>query len=140
MEGGNMAPETQEIQAREKQEIKSTSEPTTTGPVFSPATDIFEDENALTLVADMPGVPKENLQIDLHEDVLTITGVPVVSMPQEENLLLQEFEIGKYNRRFTLADTIDREKIEAKITNGVLRLTLPKAGPAKPRKIQVTEG
>lgn len=133
-----MATETQEIQPREKQEVKSTSEQTTTGPVFSPAVDIFEDENALTLVADMPGVPKENLQIDLHEDVLTISGVPVVSMPQEENLLLQEFEIGKYIRRFTLADTIDQGKIEAKLTNGVLRLTLPKAGPAKPRKIQVT--
>ena len=135
-----MAPETQEMLTREKQEIKSTSEQTTAGPVFSPAADIFEDENALTLVADMPGVPKENLQIDLHEDVLTITGTPVVSLPPEENVLLQEFEIGKYVRRFTLADTIDQEKIEARITNGVLRLTLPKAGPAKPRRIQVKEG
>ena len=135
-----MASVTQEIQPKEKHEVTSTSEPTTTGPVFSPAADIFEDENALTLVADMPGVPKENLQIDLHEDVLTITGTPVVSLPREENPLLQEFEIGKYIRRFTLADTIDQEKIEAKITNGVLRLTLPKSGPAKPRKIQVTEG
>jgi HSP20 family protein len=135
-----MAPATQEIQPKEKQEVTQTSEPTTTGPVFSPSVDIFEDEQAITLVADMPGVPKENLHIDLHEDVLTITGTPVVSIPQEENLLLQEFEIGKYLRRFTLADTIDQERIEAKITNGVLRLTLPKAGPAKPRRIQVLEG
>ena len=135
-----MSPETQEIQAREKQEIKSTSEQTTTGPVFSPTVDIFENEHALTLIADMPGVPKENLHIDLREDVLTITGVPIVSMPEEETVILQEFEIGKYIRQFTLADTIDQENIEAKLTNGVLRLTLPKAGPSKPRKIEVREG
>lgn len=135
-----MATETQEIQARDKQEVKGSSEPTTAGPVFSPAVDIFEDENAVTLVADMPGVPKETLNIDLHDDVLTITGVPGVGVPEGEQGLLQEFEIGKYLRKFTLADAIDQGRIEAKIANGVLRLTLPKAAPAKPRRIQVTEG
>ncbi len=135
-----MVADTQSIQAREKQEVVSTSEQTTAGPVFSPTVDIFEDENALTLIADMPGVSKDNLQIDLREDVLTITGVPVVSIPQEEIMIVQEFEIGKYFRQFNLASTIDQDKIEAKLTNGVLRLTLPKVGPAKPRKIQVVEG
>ncbi len=135
-----MASETQEIQAREKQEIKTPSEQTTTGPVFSPTVDIFEDDQALTLVADMPGVPKENLTIDLRDDVLTITGAPSVSMPQEETLILQEFEIGKYFRQFTLSEMINQEQIEAKISNGVLRLTLPKVGPAQPKKIRIEEG
>ena len=135
-----MATETQEMQAREKHEVKSSSEQTTAGPVFSPTVDIFENEEVLTLVADMPGVPKENLTIDLRDDVLTVTGVPSVSMPKEETMILQEFEIGKYFRNFTLSDVIDQGKIEAKLTNGVLRLTLPKVGPAKPKKIQVTEG
>ena len=135
-----MASETQEIQAREKQEIKTPSEQTTTGPVFSPTVDIFEDDQALTLVADMPGVPKENLTIDLRDDVLTITGAPSVSMPPEETLILQEFEIGKYFRQFTLSEMINQEQIEAKIYNGVLRLTLPKVGPAQPKKIRIEEG
>ncbi|MDT7043366.1 Hsp20/alpha crystallin family protein [Candidatus Nitronereus thalassa] len=135
-----MTLDTQEIQAREKQAIKTPSEPTTTGPVFSPSVDIFEDDQVLTLVADMPGVPKENLTIDLRDDVLTVTGSPSVSMPNEETLILQEFEIGKYFRQFTLSEVINQEKIEAKLSNGVLRLILPKVGPAQPKKIQVKEG
>jgi HSP20 family molecular chaperone IbpA len=135
-----MATETQEMQAREKQEVQSSSEQTTAGLVFSPTVDIFEDEQALILVADMPGVPKENLTIDLRDDVLTVTGVPSVSTPKDDTIILQEFEIGKYFRQFTLSEVIDQGKIEAKLTNGVLRLTLPKVGPAQPRKIQVKEG
>ena len=135
-----MVSETQNIQAQEKQEIQSTSEHTTTGPVFNPTVDIFEDEKALTLIADMPGVSKENLQIDLRDNVLTIAGTPGVSSTTHEGIILQEFEIGRYIRQFTLAETINKEKIEAKLSNGVLRLTLPKAGPAMPKKIQVTEG
>jgi HSP20 family protein len=135
-----MTLETQDIQAREKQAIKTPSEPTMTGPVFSPSVDIFEDDQALTLVADMPGVPKENLTIDLRDDVLTVTGIPSVSMPTEETLILREFEIGKYLRQFTLSEVVNQEKIEAKLSNGVLRLTLPKVGPAQPKKIRVEEG
>ena len=135
-----MASESQEIQARDKQEIKTSSEQTTTGPVFSPSVDIFEDDQALTLVADMPGVPKENLSIDLRDDVLTVRGTPSVAIPMEETLIQQEFEIGKYFRQFTLSDVINQEKIEAKLSNGVLRLTLPKVGPAQPKKILVEEG
>lgn len=134
-----MATEAQEMKVQEKHAVKSSSEQTTTGLVFSPTVDIFEDEKALTLVADMPGVPKENLTIDLRDDVLTITGAPSVSIPKEEPFILQEFEIGKYFRQFTLSEVVDQGKIEAKLTNGILRLTLPKVGPAQPRKIQVHE-
>ena len=77
-----MTTQTQEIQARDKQEVKATSEQTTPGRVFTPLVDIFEDDEALTIVADMPGVPSENVSIDLQEDVLTLTGIPSVVTPE----------------------------------------------------------
>jgi HSP20 family molecular chaperone IbpA len=108
--------------------------------VFSPNVDIFEDDQALTIVADMPGVPSENVSIDLRNDVLSLTGVPSVSVPDKEEFVLQEYETGKYFRQFNLSEVIDQEHIQAKLNNGVLRVTLPKVGPAKPRKIEITGG
>lgn len=135
-----MTTQTQEIQAKDKQEVKSVTEQTTPGPVFSPVVDIFEDDQALTIVADMPGVPSENVTIDLQNDILTLTGIPSVSVPEKEESILQEFETGKYFRQFTLSEVIDQAKIKASLNQGVLRVTLPKVGPAQPRKIQITEG
>lgn len=135
-----MTTQTQEIQARDKQEVKGASEQTTPGRVFSPLVDIFEDDEALTIVADMPGVPSENVSIDLREDVLTLTGTPSVVLPEKEEFVLQEFETGKYFRQFRLSEVIDQANVKAKLDQGVLRVTLPKVGPAKPRKVQITEG
>ncbi len=135
-----MATQTQDIQARDKREVKTATEQTIPGRVFSPNVDIFEDDQALTIVADMPGVPSENVSIDLRNDVLSLTGVPSVSVPEKEGYVLQEYDTGKYFRQFTLSEVIDQEHIQAKLNNGVLRVTLPKIGPAKPRKIEITEG
>ena len=135
-----MTTQTQDIQAKDKQEVKSATEQTTPGPVFSPVVDIFEDDQALTIVADMPGVPSENVSIDLQNDVLTLTGIPSVSVPEKEESLMQEFETGKYFRQFTLSEVIDQAHIKATLNQGVLRVILPKVGPAKPRKVQITEG
>ncbi len=135
-----MTTQTQEIQAKDKQAVKSATEQTTPGPVFSPVVDIFEDDQALTIVADMPGVPSENVNIDLQNDILTLTGNPSVSVPEKEESILQEFETGKYFRQFTLSEVIDQAKIKASLNQGVLRVNLPKVGPAQPRKIQITEG
>lgn len=134
-----MAVATQDIQTRDKQEVQSKAEQTTPGRVFSPLVDIFEDDQALTIVADMPGVHSDNVRIDLQEDILTLTGVPSLSAPDNEEFVLQEFEIGKYFRQFTLSEVIDQANIKANLNNGVLRVTLPKIGPAKPRKVQITE-
>jgi HSP20 family molecular chaperone IbpA len=87
----------------------------------------------------MPGVHSDNVSFDLQEDVLTLTGVPSLSAPDNEEFVLQEFEIGKYFRQFTLSEVIDQANIKANLNNGVLRVTLPKIGPAKPRKVQITE-
>jgi HSP20 family protein len=135
-----MTTQTQEIQARDKQEVNAASEQTTPGRVFSPLVDIFEDDQALTIVADMPGVPSENVSIDLREDVLTLTGTPTLSIPEKEEFVLQEFETGKYFRQFRLSEVIDQANVKANLDQGVLRVTLPKIGPAKPRKITITEG
>lgn len=134
-----MAVATQDIQARDKQELQSTSEQTTPGRVFSPLVDIFEDDQTLTIIADMPGVPSDNVSIDLQEDILTLTGIPSLSVPDNEEIVVQEFETGKYFRQFTLSEIIDQANIKASINHGVLRVTLPKIGPAKPRKVQITE-
>ena len=135
-----MTTQTQEIQARDKREMKSDSELTTPGRVYTPSVDIFEDDQALTIVADMPGVPSENVTIDLRNDVLSLTGVPSVSVPEQEEYILREYDTGKYFRQFTLSEVIDQANIQANLSNGVLRVTLPKVGPAKPRRIEITEG
>ena len=135
-----MTTQTQDIQARDKREVKADREQTTPGRVYSPNVDIFEDDQALTIVADMPGVPSENVTIDLRDDVLSLSGVPSVSVPEQEEYLLREYDTGKYFRQFTLSEVIDQANINANLSNGVLRVTLPKVGPAKPRRIEITEG
>lgn len=127
-----------EIKAREKKEVAGKAEQTKPGPVFTPSVDIFETETALTVLADLPGVTQANLDIDLHEDVLSIVGHIEEDREPGENVLLKEYETGQYIRKFTLSEVIDQEKIRAELMDGVLRLTLPKVEKAKPRKIQVT--
>lgn len=132
--------ETKELQVKEKQEVAAPAEQTRPGLVFTPSVDIFESDHEITLLADMPGVSSDNVNIDLHEGVLTISGDVAPWENAEEADLLAEFEIGKYYRQFTLSEIVDQEKIEAKLENGVLRLKLPKAEKAVPRKIAVTAG
>ncbi len=90
--------------------------------------------------ADMPGVAADGVNIELRDGVLTLDGdVKPWEGPDESDVLV-EFEIGKYYRQFTLSDAIDQNKIDAKLEDGVLRLTLPKAQKAVPRQITVTAG
>ncbi len=132
--------ESKELQVKEKQEITTPAEQTTPGLVFTPAVDIFETDREITLLADLPGVAADDVKIDLHEGVLTLSGYVKPWEGANESDILTEFEIGKYFRQFTLSEVIDQDNIEARIENGVLRLTLPKAEKAIPRKITVTAG
>jgi HSP20 family protein len=128
-----------DLQAKEKVELQTAAESTRDVPSFVPAVDIYESPEAITLVADMPGVGPENVLIDVHDNQLTLRGT--VSMEGEkERLLLQEYGVGDYVREFTLGKAIDQSKIEATMKNGVLTLTLPKAEAIKPRKINVVTG
>lgn len=132
--------ESKELQAKAKQAVASSAELTQSGIVFTPDVDIFENERQIILLADMPGVAPEDVQIDLNENVLAISGgVKPIEGADEADVLI-EFEIGRYYRQFTLSDVIDQSKIAAKLEEGVLRLTLPKAEKAIPRQIAVTAG
>jgi HSP20 family protein len=115
-------------------------EQTRPGPVHTPAVDIFEHETAITVLADMPGVKAQDLEIDLRENVLTLTGR--VSSPEaaERPYVLQEYAPGTFFRQFTLGSAIEQSKIDAKLIDGVLRLELPKAERARPRQIAVRTG
>lgn len=125
-----------DLQVQEKQELQTKSESTRNVPIFVPAVDIFESANELTLLADMPGVPIENVDIDLDNDQLTIKGT-AAGVQEEGTVLLREYSVGDYYRQFTLSNVIDRERIQASMKDGVLKVVLPKAEAAKPRKIEV---
>jgi HSP20 family protein len=128
---------TQGLQARGNRDIATTTEGTRPGVLLTPPVDIFEEPNAITVVADMPGVKPEWLQIGLHEGVLTITGHAKSTDEVNEVGILQEYRTGTYQRSFSLSEAIDQSKIQAMLKHGVLRLRLPKAEQAKPRQITI---
>lgn len=129
--------DSKDIKVREKQELTTPAEQTTPGMVFTPQVDIFETEKEITLLADIPGVKSDRLNIDLRDNVLTITAdIESVPAAGEEEVLI-EYETGRFYRQFTLSEVIDQNKIDAKLGDGVLRLTLPKVEKATPRKIAI---
>ena len=132
--------QSKELKVREKQEVTSPAEQTTPGLVFTPAVDIFETEKEITLLADMPGVKADDLTIDLRDNTLTLSAdIASIDASDEENILM-EYETGRYYRQFTLGEMINQENIDAKLNDGVLRLTLPKVEKATPKKISVKTG
>ena len=132
--------ETKELQAKGKVEAAAPAEQIKPGTVFTPNVDIFETEKEIIMLADIPGVKASDLNIDLRDDTLTFSGEvkPHVHPGQED--ILVEYQIGSYYRQFTLAQVIDQSRIVAELSNGVLRLTLPKAEKAIPRQITIKAG
>ena len=130
----------QELKVREKQAFETPAEQTKPGPVFTPSVDIFETEKAITLLADMPGVKAGDLMVDLRDDTLTLAGEVSESVKPTGEKVLEEYQTGRYYRQFSLSEVIDQEKIDAKLSDGVLRLTLPKVEKATPRRIAVQAG
>jgi HSP20 family molecular chaperone IbpA len=132
-----MPQEVMEAQKKEQEESKSPAEQTRAVKVFVPRADIYETQEQLLVLADMPGVREEGLDITLEQNILTIYGR--VEQPQLEGFTLtySEYGVGDYRRIFTLSNEIDREGIQATIKNGVLKLILPKSKKAMPRKIAV---
>jgi HSP20 family protein len=104
---------------------------------FVPRVDIYETKDALVLIADMPGVDEKSVDVELEKNILTITGCVNIDEAKDKTIVYSEYEIGDYERTFTLSDEIDREKICATVKNGVLRLELPKAEKVKPKKIAI---
>jgi len=126
-----------ELQSPESKSVPRSPEQTRPGPVYSPAVDIFEHESAITVLADLPGVQAQDLDIDLRENVLTLTGRVTPPEAEGHSPVLREYEPGTFFRRFTLGSTIEQSRIDAKLADGVLRLELPKAEKARPRQIAV---
>ena len=112
-------------------------EATHPGPIQPPAVDIFEDSDCISLLADMPGVKAQDLKIDLRDGVLTLNARVTPAESSNTSSVLCEFVPGTYFRQFTLSESIDQAKIDAKLADGVLRLDLPKLERAKPRQIRV---
>jgi len=126
-----------DVQETENAGVPTVPEQTRPGPVYSPSVDIFENDNAITVLADMPGVKAEDLEIDLRESILTLTGRVVAPDSSKESDVLREYQTGTFFRQFTLSETIDQTNIDAKLADGVLRLELPKVEKARPRQITV---
>jgi HSP20 family molecular chaperone IbpA len=132
--------DSKEIKVKGKQEVTTPAEQTTPGLVFTPQVDIFETEKDITLLADVPGVKPDKVNIDLRENILTITAdIEPVEGSDEEDVVV-EYETGRFYRQFTLSEVIDQSKIDAKLAEGVLRLSLPKVEKAAPRKIAIKTG
>jgi len=125
-----------EMAPRQKQEI-SGAETTRPGRVFEPEVDIFESEDAIVVLADMPGVDPGGLDVDLRDNLLTITGTVRLEQKDDERVLAREFEAGSFYRQFRLSNAVDQGRIDAALDAGVLRLTLPKAETHKPRKVEI---
>ena len=129
-----------DTQMKGKKEVRALKEMTHAGPVFKPAVDIFENQNALILIADMPGIDSEGVDIHLKDSELTISGRPMKEQREEVTSIYTEYESGSFLRSFTLSNVIDQAKIEASMKDGVLKVVLPKAESAKPRRIAVQTG
>jgi HSP20 family protein len=106
-------------------------------PVFMPPADIYETKDSIVVLAEMPGVSPEGVDISLERRVLTIRGHSATNDHSGYQRVYNEFADGDYERAFTLSENIDRDRIEATLKDGVLQLVLPKAEAAKARKIEL---
>ena len=127
----------QELQVQQKRELENKEESTIPARVFLPTADIYETNDALNVVIEMPGVEKSSVDIRVEDGVLKIDGRLDFSKYQGLQPLYTEYNVGHYSRSFRLSSKIDQNKIAAELKDGVLALVLPKVEEAKPRTIQV---
>jgi len=127
----------QELQVQEKREVEKAQEQTRPMRAFLPTADIFETEDALTVVLEMPGVDRNNIDVNVENGVLLIEGRIDFSKYEGLQPVYSEYNIGPFRRSFRISSRIDQDKIKAEMRDGVITLTLPKAEQAKPRRIEV---
>ena len=121
----------------EKNEIQTETERVRDRRLYSAVADVIETENEILVLADIPGADEKTIELTLEKNVLKIDAYPEIDAPQGYSLAYAEYGIGDYQRSFVLSDEIDREKIEARVKNGVLHLRLPKSSAARMRKIAI---
>jgi HSP20 family protein len=127
----------QELQVQHKRELDKKEETTIPARVFLPPADIYETNDALNVVLEMPGVEKSSVEIRVEDGVLKIDGRLDFSKYEGLQPLYTEYNVGNYSRSFRISSKIDQNKIAAELKDGVLSLVLPKVEEAKPRTIQV---
>ena len=127
----------QELQVQKKRELENKEESTIPVTTFMPATDIYEAEDALTVILEMPGVEKSNVNLHVEDGALNVEGRLDLAKYRGLQPVYTEYNIGHYSRSFRLSSKIDQSKIAAEMKDGVLSLKLPKVKEAKPRTIQV---
>lgn len=109
-------------------------------PALVPNADVIEDDTCITILADIPGVPKDRLSLRIEGETLQIEGEAVPEAPQGMEPIYAEVRVPRYRRAFTLSRELDTAKIEAALRDGVLALRIPKAEHAQPRRIEVRAG
>jgi HSP20 family protein len=135
----------------DKTDIRTTTDntsPTTTGRddsrnderALMPRVDVLEDDSGITLLADLPGVPKDRLELKVEGDTLWIEGVVAQALPERLEAVYAEVRVPRYRRAFTLSRELDSGRIDANLKDGVLKLRIPKQAHAQPRRIQVQAG
>jgi HSP20 family molecular chaperone IbpA len=129
--------EAQELAVREKRELAAKEEKTVPGRFFVPYTDVYETEDALTVVMEMPGVGRDDVEIELREDVLRVEGRIDFAKYGGMEPVYTEYNVGHWARSFALSGKVDQDRIGAQLEDGVLTLTLPKTAEARPRRIAV---
>jgi HSP20 family protein len=127
----------QELQVQQKRELEKREETTIPARVFLPNADIYETNDALNVILEMPGVEKNSVEVRVEDGVLKIDGRLDFSKYQGLQPLYTEYNVGHYSRSFRLSSKIDQNKIAAELKDRVLSLVLPKVEEAKPRTIQV---
>jgi len=128
----------QEMEIHKQNEAPSDEmERTRSRRTFVPRADIYETEKEITVLADIPGATEKSVDITLEKDVLSISAYVEPAIPNGFEIAYAEYEEGDYQRSFRLSGEIDRDKIEAVVSGGVLRLTLPKVQEAQARKIKI---
>jgi HSP20 family protein len=129
--------QSQALEVQEKKELVSKEEKTVPARYFVPNTDIYETEDALVVVMEIPGVVKENVSIDLENDTLRVEARIDQGHYDGLDPLYAEYNVGHFARAFSLSRTIDQQQISAELSDGVLSLTLKKAKEAQPRRIAI---
>jgi len=109
-------------------------------PALMPRVDVVEDDTGITILADLPGVPKDRLALRVEGDTLQIEGDITSDTPEGMEAVYAEVQVRRYRRAFTLSRELDTEKISADLRDGVLTLRVPKAEHAQPRRIEVRAG
>lgn len=129
--------ETTQIAQRNHGELARRNDERTRRVTLTPAVDIVEDSHGVTLWADLPGVPREKLDVKVHDGRLTIEAE--ATLPASANVRLNHVEIreSQFARAFTLSDEFDTSRIDANLQNGVLKLTIPRREEARPRRVEV---